>query len=224
MPNWCHDTLDVSGPEAAVAAFVEKVRVPGHRWHLCSAHSLTNEAGEVVYGPQTEAQARDSYWCRECRENWDGQPLTFAAHVAPPEPGTEEYARWGTEGKTGMSSYDFDWYGWNMEHWGTKWDASFSGGGIFALGDSGMDLEATLAAQGLVRAEGRAIYKFDTAWGPPSAWFDAMIEQEPELEFMLQFAEPGNDFAGRVFAVHGAVTEMENCAVEDVLAPEEMWF
>jgi hypothetical protein len=163
MPNWCHSTLTVQGPEEAREAFLTKV------------------------------QTLD-------------RPLTFAAHV--PEPAEHE---------------SYDWYSWRCDEWGTKWDASF-GGPFVAFGAPEMDIDKSTAWQGVRRIGDELVYKFDTAWSPPMPWLVKASEQEPELAFVIRFAEVGNDYAGEIKVVQGLVIEEQGLEVEDVLEPEEMWF
>jgi hypothetical protein len=165
VPNWCHNTLAVSGPEKALEAFRDKVEGEGRQ-----------------------------------------QPLTFAAHV--PEPGSHE---------------SYDWYTWRCNEWGTKWDASF-GGAFVAIGAETMDLDKSAAWTGVRRIGDELVYKFETAWSPPLPWLVKASEQEHELEFVIRFAEVGNDFAGEVKVVAGLPMEENELSVEDVLEPEEMWF
>jgi Ferredoxin-like domain in Api92-like protein len=169
MPNWCHNTLDVTGDPEDVAAYAEHVR-----------------GGEG--------------------------PLTFTADV--PEPTGGEYLLGA-------------WYAWRLENWGTKWDASFAGptGGVYFSydADPAADADVTAEALGVQRAEGAAVYKFDTAWSPPVAWLDRTAGKHPDLTFVLRFGEPGNGFAGQV-TIGPEGREEKELAVEDVLAPEEMWF
>lgn len=47
----------------------------------------------------------------------------------------------------------FDWYSWNCDFWGTKWNA--------------MDTDVK-------REDGLCFVQFDTAWSPPTAWIDKL--------------------------------------------------
>jgi hypothetical protein len=52
----------------------------------------------------------------------------------------------------------------------------------------------------------------------------ALVGGNEQLEFVLQFAEIGHEYAGRIRFVAGVTVEDEELEVEDVLAPEELWF
>jgi hypothetical protein len=74
---------------------------------------------------------------------------------------------------------DKGWYDWNVENWGTKWDASSS------------DVERT---SDLSLGIG-----FETPWGIPEPLFRAVVEQHPELSFLFWSEEEqgwGAEFAG----------------------------
>jgi hypothetical protein len=63
---------------------------------------------------------------------------------------------------------DRGWYDWNIEHWGTKWDADSA---------SFEDNPGTLN------------YWFNTAWAPPEPVFREMARQYPELSFAIRCEE-----------------------------------
>lgn len=224
MPNWCHNTLTVSGEEAELKAFVEQVRDDEQPLSFA----------KIVPQPSDE----------ELRKLETYQPCTMCGAVGTlpesEEQAAERGARWYTwmdpaerddrtcnvcrgskEERVGMEG----WYTWRCNHWGTKWDASFSDSGPFiAFGQEGMDVELTKQAQGLVSTPVVAVYKFDTAWGPPEPVVEAASEQHPQLEFVLRYGEPGEGYAGEVRFISGLAVSKESLEVEEVLAPEELWF
>lgn len=75
-----------------------------------------------------------------------------------------------------------DWYTWNVDHWGTKWDL-----------DEGTKVIYDEPTQ--------IIYRFDTAWSPPEALFAHASGMFPDLTFQGSYSEPGMDFSGSF--VHG---------------------
>lgn len=73
----------------------------------------------------------------------------------------------------------YDWYGWRCEHWGTKWEAN----------NDDPDREP-------VRANRWAItLQFETAWGPPIPWYEAMEAKGYKVEAF--YHEPGMAFVGK---------------------------
>ena len=209
MPNWCHNTLDVTGEPEAVAAYVEHVRIPAGKIdneERALFLRLADDAEAAGHGERAK-ELRESVEDQPEQVDYAGQPLTFEADAPTPEE---------SEGGDG-------WYFWRLENWGTKWDASFTEPFI-AVGSDESDPEATVAAQGVTVVDGAAIYKFDTAWAPPAAWLRATAKAHPELTFVLRFGEPGGDFAGQIMCIGGEVTDERELEVSEVLAEEEMWF
>jgi hypothetical protein len=134
------------------------------------------------------------------------KPLTFTVHVPEPE----------LEGEA--------WYGWRVDHWGTKWDAK-TDSTLMAIGsEAAIDaLDAATTSLAWVPTDGGMQIKFQTAWTSPLQWLLAASEQEPELRFVLRYAEPGMGFAGEA-RVHAGNVHHQDLEVGEVLSEEEMWF
>lgn len=64
-----------------------------------------------------------------------------------------------------------DWYNWNCEHWGTKWDAS----------EPRIEEEVT----------NKIVYYFETAWAPPDPAIRLLSEQHPNSKITLEYEEEG---------------------------------
>ena len=224
MPNWCHNTLTVSGDEAQLRAFVEQVQ---------TEEQPLSFATIVPQPSDDELEALEQY-----------QPCTMCgAHGTLPESEAQAAARgarwypWMDPAQrtnrrcnvclgTKRERISMEgWYIWRLNHWGTKWDACFSDSvpGM-ALGIEGADVDLTKQTQGLTLTPTVAVYKFDTAWAPPEEFVASASEQHPELEFVLRFGEPGEGYAGEIKFIAGTTIHNENLEIEDVLAPEEMWF
>lgn len=240
MPNWCHSTLWVRGSAESVASFVAKVRTDSQP--LTFAAHVPDWPKEV----QHEIDEANKTTCRFCAgtgfrprtreeaEKIGVSPDNYYEGAVRDVPDDERYGCNGCsdgEMKIGVPGTgralpfmtEAAWYVMRNSQWGTKWDASF-GEPIIAIGQEGMDVDACIEAEGVTVTPEAAIYKFDTAWSPPIPWLQRTSELEPELEFELQYGEPGNDFAGRVRYVAGLCIEDVELDVSDVLAPEELWF
>ena len=74
---------------------------------------------------------------------------------------------------------DQDWYMWNVNNWGTKWDIS--------------DVYFEHQAE-----EDQIQFSFSTAWGPPVEAFSRWAQADGRVQFTLEYWEPGMGFAGRV--------------------------
>lgn len=66
--------------------------------------------------------------------------------------------------------YKDNWYKWNIDNWGCKWDAN--------------DVEVQVFTQGA-----DIHYDFSTAWSPPRDFFEKLVVMYPELDFNLSYAE-----------------------------------
>lgn len=268
MPNWCHNTLTVTGPAGALAAFVAAAA------ERVDEATLERDHAEMqVWGNQEKPSLED--YCAKRRA--EQAPLSFASILPMPEgwtpgidavpcdlcagTGRRPFTEAGAERLAaergvralawqGNSEKDLQahakrcngcngckgsgermpfgsepWYVWNSERWGSKWDANFSGPAI-ALGSEQSSVGETVAALGRQGgpAAGAVIYKFDTAWSPPVAFCVGASLLHPELTFTLRFGEPGGGFAGEVVVKAGEIVSDTELDVDEVLAPEEMWF
>jgi hypothetical protein len=77
---------------------------------------------------------------------------------------------------------DVDWYKWNCENWGTKWDVSHSR---------------------LVKHASYYKYDFDTAWSPPIQWLEKCAKKYPWLKFELLYCELDMLLYGYLIYEHG---------------------
>ena len=69
-----------------------------------------------------------------------------------------------------------DWYQWQVNNWGTKWDTS----------DSYLDYAD----------EESASWYFSTAWSPPEGIYNELSRRFPDLSISWFFDEPGMQIAG----------------------------
>jgi len=113
--------------------------------------------------------------------------LTFQAAVPRPE------------------SEEGNWYSWNCDNWGTKWDAvdvNFDDDLWYPV-DSKLDW---------------TVYKFDTAWSPPIPWFRS-LNCWTELRLILFYAEVGQSFSGSCeWDKGGSFENGESLSLGDLLA------
>ena len=69
-----------------------------------------------------------------------------------------------------------NWYDWNVRNWGTKWDVDADD----------IDFE---------RVDGQVHASFDTAWGPPLAFYRS-LEEDHGYKVIGYYIESGQDFCG----------------------------
>lgn len=87
-----------------------------------------------------------------------------------------------------------NWYDWQSENWGVKWDAN----------------DAT------VRIAPKSVKVwFDTAWAPPLAWFKSFAARFPTLTAELAYNECGMSFYGVAEATNGEMSDNGGEGYED---------
>lgn len=79
-----------------------------------------------------------------------------------------------------------EWYHWHSYNWGTKWDVE-EYDSSFIEGEK----------------ESKIIWHFDTAWVPPLEWIRKASELYPDLNFHIEYKEPGMNFRGESIAEQG---------------------
>lgn len=72
-----------------------------------------------------------------------------------------------------------DWYGWSIEHWGTKWNA-------YEVVAGKID-------------DREAVVHFETAWAPPLPVLDALAARFPKANLRLIWCDEGDDQQHRVY-------------------------
>ena len=73
-----------------------------------------------------------------------------------------------------------NWYDWQVNNWGTKWDVSTEG------------LEFTDNGDGTAMIEGW----FESAWSPPIQAYETFCDDMDNCDLQASYHEPGMDFAG----------------------------
>lgn len=200
MPNWCHNTLKVSGPEQQLKDFVEQAKTDEQPLSfgqiIPEPAGLTeremNTAENVLPAKAVEAIGDDSMV--------RVQALFSAVEQMPEE--------------------RLDWYHWRCLKWGTKWDANFDGPPV-AVTD--VEEARVCDGSGLIVDGLEAHYSFLTAWSPPEAFCISASVLFSQLTFELTYAEPGCGGAGRYLIKAGKST-YTSLEVDDVLAREDQWY
>jgi hypothetical protein len=170
MPNWCTNTLHITGPEEDVRAFVLKAKgvTPSYN----DSHTASEwEVFDEIRKKALYSAPPDDY----------GEEQVFCFHGLHPVP--VDFRRFPYDdtsarkvGEAIGEPRTYGGYGWQSAHWGTKWDAC----------EASLDYQEPTALG----------YSFDTAWGPPIALFDKVSNDFPTLTFTLRYHEGGMGFAG----------------------------
>lgn len=105
-----------------------------------------------------------------------GQDVVYDGSTSPDET-FDSHAKFGKVYFENWKNYGTnDWYDWNVDRWGTKWDASDVEVGEPAISQSDPDSCS-------VHIE------FQTAWSMPGGIFSELIKRHPELEFAGVYAD-----------------------------------
>ena len=90
---------------------------------------------------------------------------------------------------------DDRWFGWRNENWGTKWEVT--------------------EFYNNIRHENQLTLSFDTAWSPPIAIYEALVNQGYSVR--AYYNEPGCDFAGKW-------EDYEDNHVDSMSEQDDDWF
>lgn len=143
---------------------------------------------------------------------YDKPIISFWNMVKPSDDILEEYHGSITTG--GSMSNPNNWYSWNNQHWGTKWDIAVNNGEEYA--------ETTIDISG-----GVVSYTFQTAWSPPIPALIALSNTYPELELFLDYEEE-QGWGGEIVIQNGLVQPILeynwrcfNCGHKEAGDPDE---
>ncbi len=171
MPNWVFNDLTVEG----TAELVEKLKVQVRKPYVLNADAWDEVAKAWGKTPE-DVETPFLFWniiSPVDRESYDKQP------------------EWVTKLSTG----GLDWYTWNCDNWGVKWDAR----------------NATIEEESAKDKDGNTSirYKFDTAWGVPEAAILKLSEQYPTLTLLLEYEEE-TGWGGMIRFEKGKGVELES--------------
>jgi hypothetical protein len=193
MPNWCMNRLKVSGKIEEVKKFIKDSSSTPTKFlgNLlpCPQPLLEVTAGsheiyyDISYGDLEKVShypwlpSKNDEDTEETRreEMLKATALNFGHAL-------KESKQWASQYKQNVDSYGHkSWYSWSISNWGTKWD---------------IDVEIT--DQHEEGDDSFVVFAFDSAWSPPAEAIIKIAANYPELEFDLEFYEPGMDFGGRL--------------------------
>lgn len=100
-----------------------------------------------------------------------------------------------------------NWYRWNIDNWGTKWNASVDDSWVIS------DLENVYSYQ----------YNLRTAWADPRPIIVKMIEKYPHLDFEIQGEEESNAYGIYVSTFEDVFLEEEPTLIDEMNGREVYW-
>lgn len=164
MPNWVYNNLTIA-PNAEAGGTIKDV------------------ADAVKQLGQAYTVKRYAWDSREVSDYTVEEPLSFWNIVRPEGEALEMYDE--SLAAPGVAPY---WYDWNVNNWGTKWDAS--------------DVEF------IDHEPEYKQYKFSTPWSPPIPVLTSLSEQHPNLHIELEWEEE-QGFGGTFVFRNGEAHETE---------------
>lgn len=175
MPNWCSNTIVLTGRAEVLKKFDDQFKAPAERFSggtlYTAKDSFEPEEGWVTY--KAEPNGEDRLKVHYINEVVKEEGYTFSNFI----PLTRDVFLNG-------------WYDWSVDNWGTKWDCGkyVSVTGLEdvdkAIEENKPDKELTLC------------YSFQTAWSPCTPVVAEMARQFPNLLVKHDFVEEGCQIAG----------------------------
>jgi len=201
MPNWCWNSLHITGTKENVSRFVEAVE--GEKTALDlnkilpSPKELNNIGVQgIVDGGPREYRTVDSKQVFLTKEELEDLTKKFLTKEELEDLTKKFLTKEELEDLTKKFGAT-NWYDWALTNWGTKWNID--------------DASVNVCGEG-------ASFNFDSAWSPPISAIDKAAELYPELEFSMEFEEDGECFRGTATWSKGEQTSY-NC--EDYDPDEE---
>ena len=193
MPNWCTNTLEVTGTETDVNNF--RLRAHGRQ---ASYHNF------YMNGNEDSWEAFDDIRKRALTQTpapLCGPEMEFCFNALYPVP--DEFRRFAFDDNSARKMGEevgeerpYGGYSWQTNHWGTKWD----------IGNVYVEHHPQWW-----RAE------FDTAWSPPLSFVEKISADFPTLLFSITYYEGGMGFAGKAEFQNGECISDEELPIEDFI-------
>lgn len=183
MPNWCMNEGSVSLPENASEDAKEafKALVEGGSGWFAKVYPTPPELNLGIAATQANQNFISMDWLR-ANSQFKG---TFGKIKKHPLSDGKELLKFVPTKKYQQYLKDTfgsdNWYSWNVENWGTKWDVTPI---IWGENDDSFS------------------FSFDSAWGPPEAFFRHLADKYG-IEYDLKYYESGAGFAGKSSYVNG---------------------
>jgi hypothetical protein len=185
MPNWCLNEGFVRLPAEAFDDAKEvfaKLREGGDKW-FANVFPTPLELSLGLNSTEGNSEYINLDWLRANSE-YKGSFGKIKKHVYDNGNERLEFIPTKKYQQYLKDTFESDnWYSWNLENWGTKWDVT-----------ANTDFSAN---------DNQTFYfSFDSAWGPPETFFENLSDRYG-LEYELKYFESGVGFAGKVSYLNG---------------------
>jgi len=160
MPNWVTTKIKIRGKAEDLAAFVKK-HIVTQKYKDGSTEDIL-DFETIIPSPKT---------IEEC-------PAEYV--IMDAEEAKENHLHWDDNDPTNW----FNWYKWNIENWGTKWNSS----------NTSYPETDSILAQGSTEIE----IWLDTAWDPAMPVYNKLQEMYPNLKIDVYYGDEGGFFVGHL--------------------------
>lgn len=186
MPNWCNNTLEITGPKEEIRRFITETTSDDQDNQAYTILANLVRMPEILAdttSPTPESPNPHPKWLMWL---YNDEITLDRYNEMCSEAASKYQASVIALEETGYGN----WYDWQYANWGIKW------------GDTNTRLRV-ISSTGTF-----AVFHFDTAWGPATAGFTNVSRLFPELTFVIGYAEPGMCFLGAEAFRNGTVTSM----------------
>ena len=200
MPNWCYNTLTIQGPKDQIDSIKDRLNKPFVQKH----DSWNKDTGEMEV---KDTSYSNPVFAFHNIYNHIEDGVSEETYLAQPDhsiPLSEQL----------MFKGNF-WYDWNVRNWGTKWDV--------AKRDDDEWPDTELLEHMSKDEDQWLVYKFNTAWSPPSEAMAKLSALVPNCVITLDFEEE-TGWGGEYEFVNGEMTAESNydskcrdCDAEDCM-------
>jgi hypothetical protein len=216
MPNWCSNTLYITGPESDAKALrtlmttatskfdFEAILPMPEELRQSESGTTSQTAWHLKYGDWSKVAWKygpDQYPTRDvaieaARAADDWRPCVIGKKNNPfPTIPPRSFDELADAVQSRVMRYGHpDWYEWSCATWGTKWNANDCG---------------WMSPARAVKREAAQVAYFDTAWGPPVPVIVALSERFPSLCLRLSFYEE-DGWQGFITLEHGDITAQKD--------------
>jgi len=177
MPNWSYNKLSVTGSAEAIKEFKAEAIQDG-KFQMSNIIPMPEKIKNTI---SPSSAAKNVRWMNEDRVSAkrEGSISDILGEepegLIPCENNTDEKCM------ALIKEYGADnWYDWNIQAYGTKWD--------FSVSEEEMDISATCIEA-----------RFDTAWSPPITFLEKMQDLFPAIDISLLYEVEGSDGCGRAY-------------------------
>ena len=185
MPNWCTNRTTFAGPREELSKL--RGSLSGPEGTLDFQHFMPMPA--ELEGIKSGGITIDGVQYRNWRsiENADGT----SRDIGMSREDVAELVR-----KYGAA----DWYEWNSQNWGTKWNP----------GSANVSEES-----------GGVVYDYDTAWSPPVGFLDKVAETFPQVTITNMYIDEAWNFGGVARWENGGMVMDTSAVGEDIRSISE---